>query len=247
MQYHFTVDTPIEESVDGAIRRVKDRREYADALGASSRRIREYASCVILELARRDASLVSDFADAIADALDRPETQTRYNMLEAIRLLCPVQAKVVDGAYDAIEDCLYDEDSATVRLYAFQVFTCYGATTAARSKRVWPTIAAALRCYHGDAEFIPMVNELLAMLEGKVDQSVKEGATELFAFDAENGKGLLARKAQAVIAYAPEVIERLKREAALAEAQKAEAAARKAAEADAAAADEDDDEEIEDE
>jgi hypothetical protein len=243
MKYSFTIETPQAETLDSALKRVKVRRELADALGGPTRPLREYASDIFAQIARLDPKELLDFQAEIIDALDRPESLTRYNMLETILELSRLNPKIVITAFDPIEDCLYDEDSGTVRLYAFRVFAHYGATGTARSMKVWTDLSEAIRCYHGDPEFIPMLNEVITMLGGKVDQKVKDAAAELFAFDADNGKGTLKRKAAAITAFAPEVIKRLKAEAARIEKQKAEDARKAAEEAAAAAAEEEEEEE----
>jgi hypothetical protein len=232
MKHSFTSETLLEETLDSALRRVKTRRELIDALGSETRALREYASNVLLIVAQQEPALLLDFGADIADALNRPESLTRYNTIETIGLLAQLQPKLVTSTFEALEDCLYDEDSGTVRLYAFRVLAAYGATGTARASKVWPSLSTALRCYHGDAEFIPMLNELIAMLGGKVDQNVKDSATRLFAFDADNAKGTLQRKAQTVTTFAPEVIEEIREEV---RRKAAEAEARKLAEAEAAA------------
>jgi len=248
MKYSFTPETPLEETVDSACRRVKTRRELADALGNELRLQREYAARVFVEVAHCDAALLQEFSAEIIDALDRPESLTRYCMIEVIGILASQNPKLVLTAYEPLEDCLYDEDSGTVRLYAFRVFAAYGATGTARSSKVWPDLAMALRCFHGDPEFIPMVNELITMLSGKADQKVKDAAAELFYFDLENARGLLRRKAEAIAEFAPDTITRLRAETQRkvdeAEARKAaEAAAAEAAKADSEVDDDEDEEE----
>jgi len=233
MKYSFTTETPLEETVDSACRRVKTRRELADALGNQARSIREYAARVMVEVAHSDIALLKDFDADIIDALDRPESLTRYSMVEIIGDLARSNPKIVLTAYEPLEDCLYDEDSGTVRLYAFRVFAAYGATGSARSNKVWPDLSMALRCYHGDPEFIPMINELIAMLNGKADQKVKDAAAELFFFDTENARGLLKRKAEIIASFAPETVARIRAEA---KRKADEAEARRAAEAAAAEA-----------
>ncbi|MCL2605984.1 MAG: hypothetical protein FWD93_01710 [Coriobacteriia bacterium] len=227
MAQSFTVESPIAETVDAARRKVTTRRELAEALGHSTRAMREYAAQVIVELVRIDADLLQDFSGDIVDALNRPESLTRYSMLEVIGEMMISNPRIVTDSYELLQECLYDEDSGTVRLYAFRVLARYGATGPARSLKVWPDLSMALRCFHGDSEFIAMLNELINMLAGRADQQVKDAAVELFAFDAENARGMLRRKARTIATFAPDVLERIQAEAqAVADA----AAARKEAE-----------------
>ncbi|MCL2332283.1 MAG: hypothetical protein FWC54_02200 [Actinomycetia bacterium] len=229
MKYSFTIETDKDEVIDGALRRVKTRRELADALGAPTRALREYASDVLQAVAARNPDLLVDFSVEIIDALDRPESFTRYNILLVLDRFVPRHAIILTKALYQLEDCLYDEESKIVRLEAFEVLCHFGATTETRSKTVWNYLCEALRCYHGDPEYMTMLNYLCDMLQnGKVAESVKEGVVRLFLFDAEQGKGLLQRRAQQIVALAPELQAKVK-------AEQVEAAAKRAA--DAAAAD----------
>jgi len=224
MKYSFTPETDKAEMIDGAIRRVKTRRELADALGAPSRALREYASEVLKELALQDSDLLIEFSDEIIDALDRPESLTRSNILSILLTFLKSHAQLVAKALPQLEDCLYDEESKIVRLQAFELLCRFGALTEARSKTVWGYVSEALRCYHGDPEYLTMLGQLIDMLQnGKVAESVKEGAVRLFAFDADQGKGLLQKKAQQIVDLAPDVLEKIKIE-------QAEAAANRKAE-----------------
>jgi hypothetical protein len=79
----------------------------------------------------------------------------------------------------------------------------YGATTPHRSERVWPLVAEAVRCYHGDTEFPAMLSSLYRLTSGNSSDAVKLSAAELMTFDAEFGKGLLKRRASRIVACAP--------------------------------------------
>ena len=237
MKQSFSTDTAVEETVLAAKENADLRKELAQALGEKSRVAREYSAQVLAAIARDDVSLVADYADEIIDALNRPESLTRYSMIEVIGELAQTQPKLVTTAYEMLQECLYDEDSGTVRLYAFRVLARYGATTPARSIKVWPDLSMALRCFHGDSEFMAMMSELIGMLGGRSDQSVKEAAVELFAFDAEHARGDLRKKAEAIASFSPDTLARINKE----KEEKA-AAASAAKEAAKAAAESDDDE-----
>ena len=238
MKYSFTLETDKAEVIDGALRRVKTRCELADALGAPTRALREYASDVFQAVASQNADLLVDFSTEIIDALDRPEPFTRYNILLVLDCFVSHHASIVSKALYQLEDCLYDEESKIVRLEAFEVLCHFGATTETRSKTVWNYLSEALRCYHGDPEYMMMLNHLSDMLQnGKIAGSVKEGVVRLFIFDAEQGKGMLQRRAQQIIAFAPEAWEKVK-------AEQAEAAAKHAKQVADAASDADDYDEL---
>jgi len=200
-RYEVNVDTPIDEVLDLAGRYVAVRRALVDALSNSSRLVREYASQALFDIAQKTPEELIEYSDAFIDALYRPEAPTRYNSLAILAILAEKDMRLIDRAWDAVEECLYDEESGTVRLAAFRVFTAYGATTAPRSKKVWPLISDALRCYHGDPEFMNMLNDFITMLRGNVADEVKNEACEQFAFNAENATGLFKRKAKEIISF----------------------------------------------
>ncbi|MCL2818859.1 MAG: hypothetical protein FWD41_03960 [Actinomycetia bacterium] len=198
-RYEVNVETPIDEVLELAERYVSVRRALVEALSSSSRLTREYASQALLDMARVTPEVLFEHSDAFIDALYRPEAPTRYNSLEIIGILAHKDMRLIDKAWDAIEECLYDEESGTVRLAAFKVLCAYGASTIPRSKKAWRLISDALRCYHGDPEFISMLNEFIAMFRTGVDDTVKKQAREQFQFNADNGTGLLKRKAEEIV------------------------------------------------
>jgi hypothetical protein len=174
-----------------------------DALAGDDRRARQAAASVVHELALHDARLLKPHAEELADALHRPESQTRWEVLGTFEKLVPVDGRLVDKALGGAEAALHDEESGVVRLAAFRLLCAYGATTEKRSERVWPLIDEAIRCYHGDAEFPAMLSGVTRLVTGASADSVKAAAAERMAFDAENAKGLLKRRASRIVACAP--------------------------------------------
>jgi len=199
----FTADDDKAEIIARASVEPALLADVVAALGGDDRRTRQYAASVIHEVALHDAVLLKPYSDELADALHRPESQTRWEVLGAFDKLVPVDARLVDKALDGAETALHDEESGVVRLAAFRLLTSYGATTARRSERVWPLLSEAVRCYHGDAEFPAMLSGLYRMVSGSAADEVKIAAAELMAFDAENGKGLLKRRATRIVECAP--------------------------------------------
>ena len=155
------------------------------------------------EVAIHDPAQLKTFATELADALHRPESQTRWEVLGTFEKLVTVDARLVDRALEGAETALHDEESGVVRLAAFRLMSAYGATTAHRSERVWPLLSEAVRCYHGDAEFPAMLSGVYRIVSGNASDGVKLSAAELMAFDAESGKGLLKRRATRIVACAP--------------------------------------------
>lgn len=79
-------------------------------------------------------------------------------------------------------------------------FLCkLGATTEKRSEKVWPLIDEGIQCYHGDLEFQDMLLAVIDFSQGKLDGSVKSALADRMRFDAENGKGMLRRRANQII------------------------------------------------
>lgn len=199
----FSADTDKTQAAALAIESPEYLEQAVHALAGDDRRLRQVAASVVHEVALHNAELLKPYTVELADALHRPESQTRWEVLGAFEKLVAVDARLVDKALEGAETALHDEESGVVRLAAFRLMTSYGATTAKRSERVWPLLAEAIRCYHGDAEFPAMLTGLFHMLSGAADDSVKIAAAELMAFDAENGKGLLKRRATRIVQCAP--------------------------------------------
>jgi hypothetical protein len=199
----FSPDTDKSATAEAAAADPQLLAEVIDALAGDDRRSRQVAASVVNAIAEKDPSLLKDFASQLADALHRPESQTRWEVLGTFEKLVPVDARLVDKALAGAETALHDEESGVVRLAAFRLLTTYGATTERRSERVWPLIDEAIRCYHGDPEFSAMLIGVQRMVSGSAADEVKLAAAERMAFDAENGKGLLKRRAQSIVDCAP--------------------------------------------
>lgn len=177
--------------------------DVVDALAGDDRRSRQVAASVVHEVAQNEPTLLKDYAVQLADALHRPESQTRWEVLGTFENLVPVDARLVDKALAGAETALHDEESGVVRLAAFRLLAAYGATTAFRSERVWPLVDDAIRCYHGDPEFPAMLSGVYRMVSGGAADTVKLAAAERMAFDAENAKGVLKRRAARIVECAP--------------------------------------------
>jgi len=199
----FSADADKSLLAENARANPKLLKEVVDALAGEDRRSRQVAASVVHEVAQTDPAQLKDFAPQLADALHRPESQTRWEVLGTFEKLVPVDARLVDKALAGAETALHDEESGVVRLAAFRLLTTYGATTAHRSERVWPLIDEAIRCYHGDPEFPAMLSGVYRMVAGGAADSVKHAAAERMSFDAENGKGLLKRRAKRIVECEP--------------------------------------------
>lgn len=170
-----------------------------EALSDPSRRVRQFSASALGAVALTQPELLKPFADELGDALHRPEAQTRWEVLDILHALVPVDARTMDKALDGLETALHDENSGIVRLAAFRALASYGATTEHRADRVWPLIDEAIQCYHGDPEFNSMLESLLEFVEGKASKEVRKGVAERMAFDAQETRNPMHVKAQEIV------------------------------------------------
>lgn len=177
--------------------------QVMDALRGSNRRARQHASRVVHAIAIHDPGVLRPYGDTLADALEVPESQTRWEVLGTLEKLVAVDARIVDKALPGITTALHDAESGVVRLAAFRVLCAYGATTAKRSERIWPLVDEGLRVFHGDPEFPAMLVGVVRLIGGNASDEVKLAAAERMEFDAEHSKGLVARRARQIVDCAP--------------------------------------------
>ena len=173
--------------------------DVVEQLAVGSRRERQNAASALNAVAKADAARLAPYADKLIDGLNRPEAQTRWELLEALKLLVPIDARTCGKAIPEAETSLFDEDSGPVRLAAMRFLCKIGATTANRSDKVWPLIDEGIQCHHGDLEFNDMLVALIDFSTGKLSDEVKMAFADRMRFDAENGKGTLQRRAQQII------------------------------------------------
>lgn len=171
--------------------RLAQMRILVEELSGSSRRRRQEVAHKIATVAKADATIVTPFVGELVEALERPEAQTRWEVLDALAALADEHADEVASAFEGAETALFDEDSAPVRLAAF-VFLCrYGATSPERSDEAWPLLDEAIQCFHGDAEYRDMLVALLGLAQGKTSAATKEALAARLKFDAENGSSYI--------------------------------------------------------
>ena len=192
-----------DEIVDAAIRGKRAQQAVFDALAGEDRVQRALAARVVHTLAVRKPELLKERGAELADALDRPEAQTRWEILGALEKMVAVDARVADKAIIPTATALHDAESGVVRLAAFRVLCAYGATTAKRAEKVWPLIDESLRVYHGDPEFPNMLSGVVRLMSGAAPDEIKLAAAERMEFDAEHSKGLIGRRARQIVACAP--------------------------------------------
>lgn len=173
--------------------------EFVEELQGSSRRSRQQAAAVLAQIAQIDPEKIQPYANDLVDALNRPEARTRWEALDALTQLVPIESRTCDKAIPGAEAALFDEDSGPLRLSAMRFLCTLGATTENRSEKIWPYINEGIQCYHGDLEFNDMLASVIEFSAGKLAPEVKTALGERMAFDATNGKGQLQKKAQAIV------------------------------------------------
>lgn len=171
----------------------------AEALAGGSRRDRQQAARVIAGVARENASVLAPFAAALVDALERPEAQTRWECLDALTQLVPIDARVCERAVPGAEAALFDEDSGPLRLAAMRFLCRLGATTEKRSEKVWSLIDEGIQCCHGDLEFQDMLIAVIDFSQGKLAPEVRAALADRMRFDSVNGRGILKKRATQIV------------------------------------------------
>ncbi len=192
-----------DEILESALRGKRALQAVFDALAGDDRSQRPLAARVIHAIATKKPEILKDRGVELADALDRPEAQTRWEVLGTLEKMVAIDARVVDKAIVPTSSALHDAESGVVRLAAFRLLCAYGATTAKRAEKVWPLLDEAMRVYHGDPEFPNMLSGFYRFMQGAADDSIKLAAAERMLFDAEHAKGLIGRRAKQIVACAP--------------------------------------------
>ena len=179
-------------------------------LGDSSRRNRQNAAGSLAFIAKVSPELLVPYASDLVDALNRPEAQTRWESLDALTALVPVESRCTDKALAGAENALFDEDNGFVRLAAMRFFCAYGATTEKRSENIWPLIDEAIQCYHGNPEFTDMLMQLVAFAEGNISLTTSSALAQRMKFDSENASGTLRMRSEQIVAAHKKRLEREK-------------------------------------
>lgn len=196
----MSAETPEDvQRVEEAVANPEVLKGLVEALSDGSRRGRQQAAKVIAGVAAVNAELLVPYASDLVDALERPEAQTRWECLDALTQMVPLDAKACEKAVLGAEAALFDEDSGPLRLAAMRFLCKLGATTEARSTKVWSLIDEGIQCYHGDLEFQDMLLAVIDFSQGKLDGSVKEALADRMRFDSTNGKGMLKRRATQIL------------------------------------------------
>lgn len=169
------------------------------ALSDGSRRGRQQAAKIVAGVAAENPELLVSHGTALVDALERPEAQTRWECLDALSQIVPLDGRVCEKAVPGAETALFDEDSGPLRLAAMRFLCRLGATTEKRSEKVWSLIDEGIQCWHGDLEFQDMLIAVNDFSQGKLAPEVKAALAERMRFDATNGRGMLKKRAIQIV------------------------------------------------
>jgi hypothetical protein len=174
-------------------------QNMVDKLEGSSRRDRQKAASVVCALSKTNPELVAPHIGAVVDALNRPETQTRWECLETLARMVHVDSRACDKAIEGAENALFDEGNDLLHLAAMRFLCALGATTEKRCEKVWPLIDEGMQCYHGDPAFQDMLVAIIDFSKGKLTDEAKAGLKERMSFDAQNARGALGIRAKQIL------------------------------------------------
>lgn len=189
----------LNELAESALQDGSVFNQLVDELSGPSRRNRQNAASTLAIIAKKDPEAVKPATDALIDALNRPEAQTRWEVLDALTEIVELDARSCDKALSGAEASLFNEDNGVVQLSAMRFLCKYGSTTENRSNKTWPLIDEAIQCYHGDTGFQEMLIAVIDYSQGKLAQEVKDQLKDRMAFDAANGRGALRNRAKQII------------------------------------------------
>ena len=168
-------------------------------LSSESRRLRQNAALELNYCCVDSASIVLPESQALIDALDVPETRTRWAVLEAFSKLVAQDASLCEPALASVENALFDETSGPLHLSSMRFLCNAGRQNPQTSDLVWPLIDEAIQCFHGDQEFPDMLTLLVDFSMGNLSDETKKGFSERMMFDAQNNRGYVQRKAQLIV------------------------------------------------
>lgn len=164
-----------------------------------SRKNRQHAAAVFAYMAELNAERLVPIIPTLVEALDRPEAQTRWCVLEALTLLLPFAPEQCLEAYDGAEDALFDDKDGFLREKAFLFLCAVGGLSLEYSDKVWVLLDEAIQCYHGNPEYTAMLNGLAQYVESGISPATREGLIERLTFDAKNSGGSIGKRSQQIL------------------------------------------------
>lgn len=168
-------------------------------LSSDQRRIRQFSAAALKELARIEPDLLLKYVPAITDGLHRPEAQTRWECLETLSYLAPLDPPGMEEVIEGAEASLFDEESGIAHLAAIRFLCAYGAKDSKRAAQVWQLIEEGIQIYHGDPEFIDMLLAVKNFVSGDIGKEIKSSLRAQMQFDANNYTGAVGRLAVQIV------------------------------------------------
>ncbi len=191
-----------EGSADSPEAIARNKRKLTKLIGTlsnGSRRERQQAAHTTALIAKSKPDALIPHIGALVDALNRPEAQTRWEVLDALTELVALDSRACDKALSGAEIALFDESNGLLRLAAMRFLCKIGATTSNRSEKTWGLIDEGIQCYHGDPEFQEMLAAVVDFSAGKLSEKVKQELGARMKFDADNNKSTLGRQAAQIV------------------------------------------------
>ena len=193
------ISVEIKQAASVALQDKHALATVVDCLVSGKRRQRQKAATVIALISEENPGALQDYISDLVGVLEVPESQTRWEVLDALTRLVSLDSRACEKGLVGAEASLFDEDSGPARLAAMKFLCRVGATTENRSEKVWPLIDEAIQCYHGDLEFQDMLVAVVEFSEGKLSPEVKAQLGARMSFDAKNAKGSLGKRAKTII------------------------------------------------
>ena len=88
----------IAKAAEAALGDEEKLKSLVDALALDSRRERQIAASTFSVIAKNEPQILVDYIDNFIDALNRPEAQTRWEMLETLAILVEFDARACNKA-----------------------------------------------------------------------------------------------------------------------------------------------------
>ena len=168
-------------------------------LSSDQRRIRQFSASAIKEVAIQQPNILLKYVPVIADGLHRPEAQTRWECLDTLAYVAPLDPSGMEEVIEGAEASLFDEESGMAHLAAIHFLCAYGAQNAKRAAQVWPLIEEGIQVYHGDPEFVDMLAAVESFASGNIGKVIKEQVRSRMEFDANNYTGTIGRLAVQIV------------------------------------------------
>ncbi len=198
-QISFDTADDRSQVVQRAITDAQILSALVENLSSDQRRMRQFSAAAIKEVALQSPEILLAHVPAIADGLHRPEAQTRWECLEALAYIAPLNPSGLDEVIEGAETSLFDEESGMAHLAAIRFLCAYGAQAPERATAVWPLIDEGIQVYHGDAEFVDMLTCVESFISGNIDKKVRQQVGARMAFDADNYSGAVGRLSAQIV------------------------------------------------